>query len=89
MKKEKILNQIKLFFKKYWKSWTLVAFLAIIVFVAFVFYSYGYIPLYSSDEVVVEELKINKGLYENIMEQYYFRQEILEEVFKKQYINPF
>ena len=89
MKTDKILKSSKSFFARHWKKWTILAFLAILVYIGFVFYKYVYGPLYSQREVSPFKLEIKKATYQSIKDNYSGREEKINQIINKNYSDPF
>lgn len=89
MKLRKNLKPIGKFLKKYWKNWTILAILGIIIYTGFIFYQYIYKPIYQPRELMLHRLEIKKQIYQEIMDSYFQRQENITEILNKNYLNPF
>ena len=86
---KKTFKSIKNFFAKHWKKWTIFAFLAILIYVGFVFYKYVYRSLYEQKEVAPFKLEIKKTLYQSIVNNYSDKIEEINRINTKNYLNPF
>jgi hypothetical protein len=86
---KKISKSIRNFFTKHWKKWTIFAFLAILVYVGFIFYKYVYKSLYEQREVAPFKLEIKKATYQSIMDDYLGKGEKINQITNKNYLDPF
>lgn len=86
---KKTLKSIRNFFIKHWKKWTIFAFLAILVYIGFIFYKYTYKPLYEQKEVSPFKLEIKKSVYQSIMDNFLSRGEKINQINNKNYLDPF
>jgi capsular polysaccharide biosynthesis protein len=89
MKLKKILKPIGKFFKKHWKKWTILAILGIIIYISFIFYQYIYKPIYQSQELIPQKLRIKKQIYQEVMDFYFQRQENITKIISRDYLDPF
>lgn len=89
MKSKKILKAVEKFLKKHWQKWTILAILAIVVYIGIVFYLYVYKPAFQPQESTPLKLEIDKETYQEVMEHYNQKQEIINQIMNKEYINPF
>jgi hypothetical protein len=86
---KKTLKSVKNFFIKHWKKWTIFAFLAILVYIGFIFYKYVYQPLYEQKEVSPFKLEIKKSVHQSIMDKFLSREEKINQINNKNYLDPF
>lgn len=89
MKVNKTLKSIKNLLAKYWKKWTIFIFLAIVVYTGIIFYQYVYKSLYEQREVAPFRLEIKKTIYQSIMDDYLSKGEKINQIFNKNYLDPF
>ena len=83
------LKSIKEFFEKHWRRWTILAILAMVIYIGLIFYQYIYKPIYQSREVTAQRLEIKKNIYQQIMDYYSKIGENINQIFNKNYSNPF
>lgn len=86
---KKTTKSIKNFFLEYWRKWIIVAFLAILIGIGFIFYKYIYVPLYGEKEVSPFKLEIKKTAYQEIMNKYLGKEQEINRIFNKNYLDPF
>lgn len=86
---KKTAKSIRNLFIKHWKKWTIFAFLAILVYVGFIFYKYIYKPLYEQKEVSPFKLEIKKAAYQSIMDKFLSKGEKINQINNKNYLDPF
>lgn len=84
-----LLKPIKKFFVKYWRKWTILAVLAIFIYIGLIFYKYIYVPIYQAKEIPSYKLEIKRSAFQGIMENYAKRQETIIRIINKDYPNPF
>lgn len=89
MKVRKILKPIENFFKKYWQNWTILAILAMVIYISFILYQYIYKPIYQPRKITPQRLEIEKQIYQEVMDLYSQRQENISKIINKEYPNPF
>jgi len=89
MNLKKTAKSIKNFFIKHWKKWTIFAFLAILVYIGFIFYKYVYQPVYALKEVDPFRLEIKRAAHQSIMDVYLNKEEKLNRINTKNYLDPF
>jgi len=82
-------KSINEFLAKNWKKWTIFVILAILIYVGIVSYLYIYKPLYAQKQVAPFQLEIKKTAYRQIMDNYAQKQEIIDKVINKSYLDPF
>lgn len=85
----KILRAIKRFLSKHWSRWTILAILAMVIFIGFIFYQYIYKPIYQSREFEPKILEIKKDVYQELMDLYFQRQENINRIITREYADPF
>jgi len=86
---KKALKTIKKLLENYWKKWTTLAILVIIIYIGFLFYSYIYKPIYQPKDLVPEKLEIDKETYQELMNHYNLKQENINQIINKEYPNIF
>lgn len=86
---KKTAKSIRNLFIKHWKKWTIFAFLAILVYIGFIFYKYVYKSLYEQREVSPFKLEIKKAAYQSIMDKLLNRGEKINQITNKNYLDPF
>lgn len=86
---KKTAKSIRNLFIKHWKKWTIFAFLAILVYIGFIFYKYTYKPLYEQKEVSPFKLEIKKAAYQSIMDKFLSKGEKINQITNKNYLDPF
>lgn len=86
---KKLLKVVKIFCKKHWLKWTILAILGIIVYLGFVFCQYIYKPIYQPRELFPKRLEIKQQIYQEIMDFYSQQQENINKIINKTYPNPF
>lgn len=89
MKNRNILKPIKKFCKKHWQKWTILAILAMIIYVGFIFYQCVYKPIYQIGELEFQRLEIKEQIYQELMDSYSQRQKNINKILTKTYIDPF
>ena len=82
-------KSIKGFFGKYWKKWTILVVLAMLIYIGFIFYQYVYKPIYQLREVSAQRFEIEKNIYEQIMDSYSKVEENINKTINKDYSDPF
>ncbi len=85
----KLINALKKFFARNWKRWTIVAILAILFYIGFVFYKYVYIPLFAEKEITPFKLEIKDSLFKSIILNETEKQERVNQILNKEYLDPF
>ena len=85
----KILKPIKNLFSKSWKRWTILAILAMVVYIGFILYQFIYKPVYQFREPTSQRLEINKNHYQKIMETYSKSSDIINDLVNRSYPDPF
>jgi len=86
---KKSLKTIEKLLKNHWKKWTILAILAIIIYIGFLFYSYIYKPIYQPKDLVPEKLEIDKETYQELINYYNSKQENINRIISKEYPNIF
>jgi len=86
---KKISKSINNFFAKNWKKWTIFMILAILVYAGYVSYKYVYKPLYGQKEIAAFKLEIRKSVYNELMESYAQKQQTIDNIINKNYLDPF
>lgn len=89
MKTAKTSKAIKDFLKKHWQKWTILAILGIVIYVGVLFYLYIYKPIYQPRDLVPQKLEINEQIYQEIMDHYNQREQIINEIISKNYQDVF
>jgi len=89
MNLKKTAKSIRNFFIKHWKKWTIFSFLAILVYIGFIFYEYVYKPIYALKEVAPFKLEIKRAVYQGIVDAYLNKGEKVNQINTKNYLDPF
>jgi len=83
------LKSSKEFCGKHWKKWIILAILIMVIYIGFIFYQYIYKPIYQPKEVTAQRLEIKKNIYQRIMNRYSRIGENINQIFNKNYPDPF
>jgi len=89
MSLKNIFKSISNFLSQYWKKWTIFAILAIVIYAGFIYYEYIYKSLYLENEITAFKLEIKKSAYQDIMDNYTKKQETIDKIINKDYLDPF
>ncbi len=89
MNLKRISKSIGNFFLRYWRKWTILAILAMVIYIGIVVLQYVYKPIYQPKKVEAGGLEIKRGIYRDIMDSYSKSQDIINEVINKNYADPF
>ena len=87
--KNKTILLLKNIFKKILTNWTILVFLAIVIYIGLGFYNSVYKPIYRPTEMPPQKLKIQSKVYEKIMDIFSQREKNINEILNKNYPDPF
>jgi hypothetical protein len=87
--KNKSFKAIKKFCGKYWRRWTTLAILAMVIYIGFIFYQYIYKAIYQPREIISQRLEIKEQTHKEVMDSYFQRTKNIEIILGKYYPNPF
>ncbi|OGZ33092.1 MAG: hypothetical protein A2V69_02775 [Candidatus Portnoybacteria bacterium RBG_13_40_8] len=85
----RISKSLKVFLSKHWRKWTILAILAMVIYIGFVAYEYVYKPIYQFKEVTAQRLGIKRQIYQQIMDFYSKSQQDVNDILNKNYPDPF
>ena len=83
--KNKTILLLKNIFKKILTNWTILVFLAIVIYIGLGFYNSVYKPIYRPTEMPSQKLKIQSKVYEKIMDIFSQREKNINEILNKNY----
>lgn len=86
---KKTLKQINKFLENNWQKWTILVILGIVIYVLIIFYSLVYKPVYMPEVVTSEKLEIKTQTYEDIMSFHEQKQENIDQIVNKEYLDIF
>jgi hypothetical protein len=89
MKAKDPFKKIGKVFIRHWRKWTLLAICGMIIYLGFLFYEYIYQPIYQPGEIVSVQREIAKQVYQKVMDAYFQKQENINQVFNKNYLDIF
>ncbi|MFZ5559197.1 MAG: hypothetical protein ACOZAL_00125 [Patescibacteria group bacterium] len=85
----RILKLIREFSGKHWRKWTILAILAMVTYIGFIFYQYIYKPIYKSQETSIQRIEIKQELYQKLMDSYLQSENNINKIINKDYPDPF
>jgi len=86
---KKTLKQINKFLENNWQKWTILVILGIVIYILIIFYSLVYKPVYKPEVITSEKLEIKTQVYEDIMSFHEQKQENIDQIISKKYLDIF
>lgn len=85
----KILKKILLALSKRLNLIILAIFVIVILYAAFIFYFYAYLPSQITPEAILEKVEIKKGVFQRVQERFEAREVNVSEAMEKGYWDVF
>ena len=89
MNPKNLFKKTQKIFEIHWRKWTILAILGMIIYLGFTFYKYIYKPIYKPQATPFLQIEIKQDIYEKVMEVYFQKQENLNEILNKNYLDIF
>lgn len=85
----KILKKILLVLSRHFNLVILAIFVIVILYAAFIFYFYAYLPSQITPEVSLKKIEIKKCVFQRIQERFEAREVNISEAMEKEYLDFF